>query len=170
MNLRTETFEPPPENASNTEHKTSELGPARPKVEAVPGSRQLRVQSPLMFQEGVHLVVNPGRSTAEPAVVSGHTRTAVVLNEALEHSHEIRELVVQGLPAQKETSDEEEIVEDRRLDITEDVSGLVRAGVVAVFLLRRRGVGVCVHLRPPRWLGGWGAAGRSGGGVCVLSV
>ena len=60
-------------------------------------------------------MVNPGGSTAEPAVVSGHTRTAVVLNEALGYYHEIRELVVQGLSAQKERSDE---------DITEDVSGL----------------------------------------------
>ena len=135
-----------PKTHLNTEHKTIALGPVRPEVEAVPGSRQLRLQSPLMFRVGAHLVINPGRSTAEPAVVSGHTRTAVVLNEALEHSHEIRELVVQGLSAQKEKIDEEEHVEDRRLDITEDVSGLVRTGVVAVFLLRRS-----LFSCPPRW-------------------
>ena len=69
-------------------------------------------------------MVNPGGSTAEPAVVSGHTRTAVVLNKALGYYHEIRELVVQGLSAQKERSDEEDNVDERRSDITEDVSGL----------------------------------------------
>ena len=94
-------------------------------------------------------------------MVLGHTRTAVVHNEALEHSHEIQKLLVQGLSAQKEKSDEEEkFREDRRLHITEEVGGLVRTGVVALFLLSWCRC-VCVER---------GALDRSGGGVCVLCV
>ena len=46
LEIRTETFEPLPENAPNTEHKTIALGPVRPEVEAVPGSRQIEFSRP----------------------------------------------------------------------------------------------------------------------------
>uniref|UniRef100_A0A7S1A3R7 Uncharacterized protein n=1 Tax=Noctiluca scintillans TaxID=2966 RepID=A0A7S1A3R7_NOCSC len=93
---------PQPSNISMTDFVYGAQALAVVQKEAMPGSLQLRVNFPVQFRVGMHIMVDPGGSNEERAIVSRHTATAIVLSESLQHRHEIKERVVHVPLAEEE--------------------------------------------------------------------